>query len=262
MAKAKRLIYEKLKLVDLIVEIVDARIPISSRNPNFLDAAINKPRIIVLNKCDLADENMTEKWVLSLKTENNRVFCANCKLGKGLERFVFLAKDLLKKTKNDQIRAVICGIPNVGKSSFINKMVGKRKAKVENRPAVTQSVGWFRMKRGVDFLDTPGILWPKFENPKIGENLAMVGSIKHSILDNEALAIILIEFLMAHYKDSLENRFKTDFSGFSADRILNTIGQKRGALLSGGKINTKRAADTILEEFRNSKLGRITLEKI
>jgi ribosome biogenesis GTPase A len=262
MAKAKRLISEKLRLADLIVEIIDARIPVSSRNLDILSEIKKKPRIIVLNKCDLADSTATNDWALSLGSKGDTVFFSDCKLGRGLDGFTTAVRKLMATDNKKRMRAVVCGIPNVGKSSFINKMIKKRKAKVENKPAVTRGVGWFRTKYDIDFLDTPGVLWPKFEDPDIGRNLAIVGSIRHNVFDSEMLALCLIEILIKHYKIPFEKRFNVDFSAcLDASEVLLTIGKKRGALMSGGVINKKRAADIILEEFRSAKVGRITLEK-
>ncbi|MDR3179236.1 MAG: ribosome biogenesis GTPase YlqF [Oscillospiraceae bacterium] len=261
MAKTKRLILEKIKFVDLIVEIIDARIPISSRNPIFLNMAIQKKRILLLNKSDLADFNNTNKWISFFKSKGLFAVATDCRTLKGIKNFIVLSKKMFCGQNN--IKILACGIPNVGKSSFINRMMAKNKAKVENRPSVTRALQWYRSDLGFDILDTPGVLWPKFDDLEIGENLAIIGSIKYSLLDNEALAISLIKKLINIDKNLVEAKFKINISNIDDPKeILILIGRKRGAIKSKGKIDEEKVANIVLNEFRSSKFGRVSLEKI
>ncbi len=274
MTKAKRKIESSLKLVDAVAEITDARIPISSRNPDLDKIIERKPRIILLNKCDLADVNETRKWVEFYKTNGILALPIDSKMGKGLKNFIPCVKKLLndkienlkqKGILSNGFKIMVVGIPNVGKSSFINAMSHNAKAKVANIPGVTKSNQWFNIGKNFELLDTPGVLWPKFEDPLVGEHLAFVGSIKHQILDVENLAIRLLELLVKEYPDLLIKRYNLydiDISNMSGNDIINIIGKKRGMLIPGGDIDIERASIMLLDEFRNAKLGNITLEKV
>lgn len=274
MTKAKRKIEQDIKLVDAVTEIVDARIPVSSRNP-ILDQIIkSKPRIILLNKCDMADQNQTLNWIKYYKNENITAIAVDCKTGKGLNLFLPSVNSALKdkleiwKSKGivrKNVRIMVVGIPNVGKSSFINKMSKGTKAKVEDRPGVTRGNQWFSIGKGYELLDTPGVLWPKFDDPMVGEKLAFTGAIKDQVIDIELLAVKILELLRDEYKNELVERYKLkkeDISNFTGYELLELIGKKRGMLISGGEIDTARASTMILDEFRAGKLGRITLERV
>lgn len=274
MTKAKRKIEQDIKLVDAVAEIVDARIPVSSRNP-ILDQIIkSKPRIILLNKCDMADPNQTLNWIKYYKNENITAIAVDCKTGKGLNLFLPSVNSSLKdkleiwKSKGivrKNVRIMVVGIPNVGKSSFINKMSKGTKAKVEDRPGVTRGNQWFSIGKGYELLDTPGVLWPKFDDPTVGEKLAFTGAIKDQVIDIELLAVKILELLRDEYKNELVERYKLkkeDISNFTGYELLELIGKKRGMLISGGEIDTARASTMILDEFRAGKLGRITLERV
>ena len=274
MTKAKRKIEQDIKLVDAVTEIVDARIPVSSRNP-ILDQIIkSKPRIILLNKCDMADPNQTLNWIKYYKNENITAIAVDCKTGKGLNLFLPSVNSALKdkleiwKSKGivrKNVRIMVIGIPNVGKSSFINKISKGTKAKVEDRPGVTRGNQWFSIGKGYELLDTPGVLWPKFDDPTVGEKLAFTGAIKDQVIDIELLAVKILELLRDEYKNELVERYKLkkeDISNFTGYELLELIGKKRGMLISGGEIDTARASTMILDEFRAGKLGRITLERV
>ena len=274
MTKAKRKIEQDIKLVDAVTEIIDARIPVSSRNP-ILDQIIkSKPRIILLNKCDMADPNQTLNWIKYYKNENITAIAVDCKTGKGLNLFLpsvnSAFKDKLEIWKSKgivrkNVRIMVAGIPNVGKSSFINKMSKGTKAKVEDRPGVTRGNQWFSIGKGYELLDTPGVLWPKFDDPTVGEKLAFTGAIKDQVIDIELLAVKILELLRDEYKNELVERYKLkkeDISNFTGYELLELIGKKRGMLISGGEIDTARASTMILDEFRAGKLGRITLERV
>ncbi|MBQ2675784.1 MAG: ribosome biogenesis GTPase YlqF [Clostridia bacterium] len=272
MAKTRRLIKEMLPLIDLVAEIIDARIPISSRNPEINKLVESKPRIVLLNKCDMADDKATRQWVEYLNDENTLAIPVDCKTGKGFDKFLPAVRQILqpkleklqsKGMGGRTLRVMIVGIPNVGKSSFINRLVGKSSAKVENRPGVTRGNQWFMIGKGVELLDTPGVLWPKFEDQKVGEHLAFTGAIKDSILDTETLAMRLLESLQTMYPQMLAERYKLkcDVENTDSYELLCEIGKNRGMKISGGEVDTERAANTVLEEFRNTKIGRITLER-
>lgn len=271
MTKTKRRIQSCLPLIEAVVEIIDARVPLSSRNPDLDTLVAGKPRIILLNKCDAADEQITQAWIRRFQSEGMAALAVDCRSGKGLNRFLPMIRSVLKENieKNAAkgmagraLRLMVVGIPNVGKSSFINKMTGQNKAKVEDRPGVTRGNQWFTIGKGVEVLDTPGVLWPKFEDPLVGERLAFTGAVKDDIMDLEALAVRLIELLCEVYPQAIENRYKTgSLQGIAPYDALELIGKKRGMLAGRGEIDTQRAAVTLLDEFRGGKLGRITLEK-
>lgn len=274
MTKTKRKIEESLKLIDAVAEIIDARVPVSSRNPDLDKLVQSKPRIILLNKCDMADAKETARWIEYYKKSGISAIAVDCKSGKGLNSFIPLVRNVLrdriqmwesKGMVGRTIRVMIVGIPNVGKSSFINKMSKENRAKVEDRPGVTRGNQWFTIGKGFDLLDTPGVLWPKFDDPAVGEKLAFTGAVKDQIMDTEQLAGRLLELLSKKYADTLKPRFKleqADLSGLSGHELLKLVGKKRGMLVSGGEIDTERAAIMVLDEFRSGKLGSITLETI
>ena len=270
MAKTRRLIKESLPFVDLVTEIVDARIPMSSSNPELKEMIGNKPRIVLLNKCDVADEKATAKWVEYYKKNGMYALPVDCRSGKGLNAYLPLVREVLKdkiQRNADKgmvgkpLRVMVVGIPNTGKSSFINKMAGRNRAKVADKPGVTRSNSWFAVGNGVELLDTPGVLWPKFEDKAVGDKLAFIGSVKDEILDVEVLAMRLINVLKNGYCDRISERFKiTGFEDKEDYEILEIIGRKRGMLISGGEIDTERAAIMLLDEYRGGKLGRLTLD--
>ncbi len=270
MAKTRRLIKESLPFVDLVTEIVDARIPMSSANPELSELIGNKPRIVLLNKCDVADEKATKQWVEYYKTKGIYALPVDCRSGKALNAYLPLVRDILKDKiqKNAEkgmvgkpLRVMVVGIPNTGKSSFINKMAGRNRAKVADKPGVTRSNSWFAVGNGIELLDTPGVLWPKFDDPTVGDRLAFIGSVKDEVLDSETLALKLINVLKTDYAERLSERFKiTDFADKEDYEILEMIGRKRGMLISGGEIDTERASVILLDEYRAGKLGKLTLE--
>ena len=274
MTKTRRKIQTSLKLVDAVAEIIDARIPVSSRNPELHKIIENKPRIILMNKCDMADPSQTARWVSCYQKEGILAIPVDCKSGRGLNQFIPKVRELLKDRiiqweqkgmVNRTIRVMIVGIPNVGKSSFINRMAKQNRAKVEDRPGVTRGNQWFTIGKAFDLLDTPGVLWPKFDDPNVGEKLAFTGAVKDQILDTEQLASRLLEVLRDEYPSMLTTRYKLekyDLRPLQGYELLELIGRKRGMLVSGGEIDTERASIMVLDEFRSAKLGKITLEQV
>lgn len=272
MTKTKRQIQASLKLVDAVAEILDARIPVSSRNPDLQKLIQNKPKVVLLNKCDMANPNATKQWIDYYDRQGITAIPIDCKSGKGLNKFAPAVNKVLSeklerlKSKgmvNPMLRIMIVGIPNVGKSSFINKVARQNRAKVEDRPGVTRGNQWYTISKNVEMLDTPGVLWPKFDDKIVGERLAFTGAVKDQILDTELLAVRLLEFLKEIKPADFITRLKledTDIDAVDAYELLNIIGKKRGMLISGGEINTERAAIMLLDEFRSAKLGRITIE--
>jgi ribosome biogenesis GTPase A len=273
MAKTRRLIGESLKMVDLVLEITDARIPQSSRNPELDKWVGKKPRIVMLNKSDAADPSATAKWLEYYRKKGIAAIACDCKSGKGLNQFFPLVKaqlsDLLARRQQKglvgrAIRIMVVGIPNVGKSSFINRMAGSKRAKVEDRPGVTRGRQWVDIGTDMELLDMPGVLWPKFEDPLVGERLAFTGAVKDDVVDIELLAMRLLSYLRSTYPKTIEERYKlagTDYMDLEAYDLLELVGRKRGMLISGGEVNTERAAITVLDEYRSGKLGRITLDQ-
>ena len=271
MAKTKRKIKEILPLIDAVAEVVDARIPISSRNPDLNEIIENKPHIILLNKCDMADNNITKEWIEYYRKNGILAIALDCKSSKGINQFKTAVKEALsykleaykeKGMVGKPLRIMVVGIPNVGKSSFINKIAGKTRAKAENRPGVTRGNQWFTIDKQLELLDTPGVLWPKFEDQTVGEHLAFTGAIKDRILDTEYLAVKLLEILSENYRNLLTERFgDLDFSMDSYE-LLCQIGKKRGMVIRGGETDTERAANMIMEEYRNQKIGNISLERV
>ena len=274
MAKTRRMISENLKNVDIIIEILDARIPYSSRNPEIKRLVGDKPTVLLLNKASLADPKQNALWVKQYTNENTVCILTDCVTGEGLNKIAPAIRTVLsdkiaryeqKGMIGKRLRAMVLGIPNVGKSSLINRICGNKKAKVENRPGVTLDKQWVTTNIGVDLLDMPGILWPKFEERRVGENLALTGAIRDGILDTESLATILCKRLRLLYPAMLSERYKlgdmAQYEELSDYDLFLTIGRKRGFLISGGEINTERTSITLLDEFRASKIGRITLDR-
>lgn len=270
MAKTKRMIKASLPLVDAVAEIIDARIPISSKNPDLQTLIDGKPRVVILNKADIADEASVQKWISWYNKQGITAIAADCRSGRGVNKFVPAVKSVLKDMlakyeakgmSGRVIHVMVVGIPNVGKSSFINRLAKQKKAKVEDRPGVTLNKQWVKIADDVELLDMPGVLWPKFEDKLVGERLAFTGAVKDDVVDVEALASRLLYTLNGMYKDTVEARYKitTDEDEDGYD-ILCKVGKSRGMLISGGEINTERAAITVLDEFRSGKLGRVTLE--
>ena len=271
MKVTERLIKENMSKVDLVIELIDARIPFSSRNPLLAKLINNKPRIVVLGKSDLADSNVNDMWIKYIaKTEKVLAIAVNCKNAKSVKSIVATIKtaltDLIKNKSNKGMvgrapRAMIVGIPNVGKSTLINSLAGKNKAKAENRPGVTINKQWVSINGVIDLLDMPGTLWHKFEDPTVGLNLAYIGSIKDSVFDIEYVAMNLLEYLHKNYNDRLIERFNVDLSDIDEPfEKLEAVGRSRGMLVKGGNVDTERAAITVLEEYRSGKFGKITLE--
>lgn len=275
MAKTRRMITENLKNVDIVIEILDARIPKSSRNPEIGTMTAQKPTILLLNKATLADPVMTKKWCDFYSSETTICITTDCVSGMGINKIsdavnMVLAEKIqrneAKGMSGRKLKAMIVGIPNVGKSSLINRICGSKKAKVENRPGVTVDKQWVSTNIGLDLMDMPGVLWPKFDDRFIGENLALTGAIKDKILDIESLAIVLCSRLRKRYPELLATRYKlgdmSNYSDYTDLELFELIGKKRGFLISGGEIDYERTANMLLEEFRSAKIGRITLDII
>lgn len=270
MAKTRRLIKEQLKLVDAVTMLLDARIPISSLNPEIDEITEGKPKIVLLNKADLADEKATAEWIKYYNSLGVSALAVDCRTGRGLNAFRPLVREVLKDKirqnedkgmKGKTLRIMVIGIPNTGKSSFVNKMGAGGKAKVEDRAGVTRNNQWFVIGGGIELLDTPGVLWPKFDDPDVGDRLAFTGGVKDQILDMEILVCRFLDMMKKNYPERLTERYKiTDFEDKQSYEILEMIGRKRGMLISGGEVNTERAAVAVLDEYRAGKLGRITFE--
>ena len=270
MTKTRRQIEADLKLVDAVCEIVDARIPISSRNPDIDSICGNKPRIIVLNRMDLADPEATKRWIAYFRSKGMAALSTDCKSKKGIASFQPAIRSVLKekiernaaKGMNKPLRIMIVGIPNVGKSTFINQISGRKGAKAENRPGVTRGKQWVTVDSGLLLLDTPGILWPKFEDPNVGMMLAYTGAVKENVIDNEELAAFLMTLLWKYYPETVKQRYKIDMPQDTPGyMLLEEAGRKRGFLLARGEINTERMAKVLLDEYRSGKLGHFTLEE-
>ena len=272
MTKTKRQIQQSLKLVDAVAEILDARIPLSSKNPDLQKLIQNKPKVVLLNKCDMANQTATSRWIDYYASKGITAIAVDCKSGKGLNKFAPAVNNVLSERRerlrakgmvNPMLRIMIVGIPNVGKSSFINRVAKQNRAKVEDRPGVTRGNQWYSITKNIEMLDTPGVLWPKFDDKIVGERLAFTGAVKDQILDTELLAVRLLDFLRSLKPADFIARFRledVDLDAVDSYELLNIIGKKRGMLVSGGEINTERAAIMLLDEFRSGKLGRITLE--
>lgn len=273
MAKTRRMISDNLKNVDVVIEIIDARIPYSSRNPEIKRLTEGKPTLLLLNKSSLADPEQNKRWQKQYTEDNTVCILTDCVTGEGLKQLAPAIREILAeklkryedKGMNRRVRAMVLGIPNVGKSSLINRICGNKKTKVENRPGVTLDKQWVSTNIGVDLLDMPGILWPKFEERRVGENLALTGAIRDGVLDIESLAVILCKRLRLLYPEALASRYKLgDISAYkdlTDYELFETIGRKRGFLISGGEVNTERTAITLLDEFRGAKIGRITIDR-
>ena len=267
MKKTRELIAENLKMVDIVIEVIDARIPVSSRNPIIDELVKNKRRLIVLNKSDLSDPAANEAWAEHFKKQGNLVLSMNCMTGSGVGQLYKLLSRLQDEKNEGQLRKkslrmMIVGVPNVGKSSLINRMTGKKSAKTGDRPGVTKGKQWLGLENGMQLLDPPGILWPKFEDPQVGLNLAFCGSIKDEILDTASLALELIKVLQRDYPQLLRERYKLDELDEDALVNMEAIAAKRGFILPGKRIDYERCARTLLDEFRSGKIGNITLEKV
>lgn len=270
MARTRRQIKESLPLVDAVVEIVDARVPVSSRNPELPELIGQKPLMVILNKCDLADENATRRRISKLGKQGVTAIAVDCRSGKGLNAFAPTVRRMLadkieanaqKGMAGKPLRLMVVGIPNTGKSSFINRMAGKNKAKVADKPGVTRQNQWFSIGSGIELLDTPGVLWPKFDDPDVGLRLAFIGSVKDTILDIELIAARFLTIMNENYPERIKERYKLEFSPESEEfERLEMLARKRGMLISGGEPDTERAAVMLLDEYRAGKLGRITLD--
>ena len=274
MAKTRRMITENLKNVDIVIEILDARIPYSSRNPEISRLTEGKPTLLLLNKASLADPEQNKRWQQVYTQGQTYCLLTDCVTGEGMNKLAPTIREILadklrryeeKGMHGRRVRAMVLGIPNVGKSSLINRICGNKKTKVENRPGVTLDKQWVSTGIGVDLLDMPGILWPKFEEKRVGENLALTGAIRDGILDIETLAVVLCKRLRTLYPTQLAARYKlgemSAYDEYSDFELFEAIGKKRGFLISGGEINTERTAITLLDEFRDCKIGRITLDR-
>ena len=270
MTKTRRKMEEDLKLVDAVCELVDARIPISSRNPDIDAICGNKPRMMILNRIDLADPETTSAWSDYFRKKGWAVVRTDCKSRKGIDRFQPAVRELLAEKLhryqergfvNKPLKLMVVGIPNVGKSTFINQVAGRKGAKAENRPGVTRGKQWVTVDKGLLLLDTPGILWPKFDDEEVGRRLAYTGAVKSDVLDIETLACHLIAMLWKRYPDALRQRYKIDLpEDAQGYELLTEAGRKRGFLLSRGEIDTERMARVLLEEFRSCKIGKFSLE--
>lgn len=275
MAKTRRLMKENLKNVDVVIELLDARIPQSSRNPEIEKLTEGKPLLTLLNKSMLADPDMTEKWIQHYKKKDHLCLAVDCVSGKGMTGLMPAVRSLLaekleryaaKGMTGRKLRAMVVGIPNVGKSSLINRLSGGKKAKVENRPGVTLAPQWVSTSLGLDLMDMPGVLWPRFDHRATGENLAITGAIKDDVVEIESLAVALCGKLRVAYPALLATRYKFEWSEEIAALddygLFEYIGRKRGFLISGGEVNTERTANMLLDEFRAAKIGRITLDTL
>lgn len=265
MKKTRELIKDNLKMVDAVIEVIDARIPLSSRNPIIDELVGGKTRVIVMNKSDLADDAASEKWLNHFSKDNDKAICVDCVSGSGIKKLMNVLSEIQDKRNSERsvkrnLRMMIVGVPNVGKSSLINRLTGRKSAKTGDRPGVTRGKQWLTLKNGMQLLDTPGILWPKFEDPKAGIDLAFCGSIRDEILPVEELALELIKWLQERYPQLLCERYKLDDLGETPLDSMEMIAAKRGFIMSGKRIDYERTARTVLDEFRAGKIGRITLE--
>ncbi len=283
MAKTRKQMIEDLKLIDIVIEILDARIPISSQNPEIKQITQNKKKVIILNKYDMADENENKKWMEYFIKNGNKVVLVDANIGKGINETIkqlnSIMEEELQQIANKgrigrKIRVMVVGIPNVGKSSFINRIAKKNSAEVGNKPGVTKQKQWIRVNEQIELLDTPGVLWPKFESEKVAMNLAYVGTIKDDILELTEIAYNLTKYLLQNYKNNLLERYSLNEK--QVDEIMNQpqeenqniyeimqlIGKKRGAIISGGNVDDEKTSRIILDDFRSGKLGKITLEKV
>jgi ribosome biogenesis GTPase A len=271
MAKAKREVQEKLKLIDIVFELVDARIPISSRNPMIDEILVNKPRIVLLNKADMADEEITKQWIAFFQKQHIKALAIDSQAGTGVKQIVAAAKEMLKPKfekmmakgikKPRAMRALIVGIPNVGKSTLINRLAGKHIAKTGDKPGVTKAQQWIKVGKEMELLDTPGILWPKFEDEEVGLKLATTGAIKDTILNLQDVAVYALNFLKQHYPERLKERYSLAEIPEDIVALFDEIGRRRGCLMSGGLVDYDKVAELVLREIRTEKLGRLSFEK-
>lgn len=262
MARARRMVEENLKLVDVIVELVDARVPVSSRNPAVAEITAGRPRLVVLNKVDLADRELTAQWLAELG-RREKVVAVDSRTGKGSGKIPGLVAGLArsrKKYRGGPVRCMVIGIPNVGKSSFINRLAGRKAAPTGKRPGVTKGKQWIRLNKSVELLDTPGILWPKFDDPQVGYRLAAVGAIKEDVYEVGEVALWLVNWLEEHYPGTMEKRYGLPAPPMPGEEILTAVGEKRGFVSTGGKIDVHKAAIHVIKEFREGKLGYFTLD--
>lgn len=279
MLKTKKQIIEDLKLIDVVIEVLDARVPIASQNPDIRQITANKKKIVILNKSDLANETETKKWIEYFKNQGITAIPTDSNLGKGIKETLRIIQDIMqediqkaanKGRINKNIRIMIVGIPNVGKSSFINRMINKKSAEVGNKPGVTKQKQWLRISNNIELLDTPGVLWPKFENHEVALKLAYTGSIKDELINKDEIAYNLIKYLEKNNKNEFFTRYKLTEGEINSiipneDKtleIMNLIARKRGAIISGGEIDYEKVSSLILNDFRTGKIGRITLEKV
>lgn len=270
MAKAKREVQEKLKLIDIVFELLDARIPLSSRNPMIDEILANKPRLILLNKADMADEGVTKQWIAFFEQQGVRALAIDSQAGTGVKQIVAAAKDMLKDKfakmaakgiKNPRpMRALIVGIPNVGKSTLINRLAGKHIAKTGDKPGVTKAQQWIKVGKEMELLDTPGILWPKFEDEEVGLKLATTGAIKDAILNLQDVAVYALRFLQHRYPDRLKERYSLDDIPEDIVELFDAIGKRRGCLMGGGAVDYDKVAELVLRDIRTEKLGRLSFE--
>ena len=272
MTKAKRMMEGQLKLVDVVVEMLDARIPKASSNPMLIKLLEAKPKVVALNKADMADKKATAAWLKHLAAKNFSVVQVDCAKGKGIKELVATItkaaqpvrdKWLKKGVKNRPIRVMIVGIPNVGKSTLINRLVGRNKVAAQDRPGVTKGQQWIMLAKGLELLDTPGVLWPKFENPEIGFCLAVTGAIKEEVFDKETAVYILLENLQEHYAEQLAKSYNIEISEADTPRtIIEKIAHVRGCLKSGGLLDTDKVINLVLRDFKTGKMGEFTLEPL
>lgn len=269
MAKARRQVTEKLKLVDIIFELVDARIPYSSRNPMIEEIIQQKPRIVLLNKADMADAELTKQWIAYFEEQGIKALAINSQAGQGMKEITAAAKSLLagkfnrmkaKGVKPRAIRAMIVGIPNAGKSTLINRLAKKNIAKTGNTPGVTKAQAWIKVGKEMELLDTPGILWPKFEDQQVGLKLALTGAIKDTILNLQDVAVYALRFLSANYPDKLKERYGIEELPEDIVLLFDEIGKRRGCLMGGGEVDYDKVTELVIREFRSEKFGRISLE--
>lgn len=283
MAKTKKQIKENLKLIDIVIELLDSRMPISSQNPDIAEITKGKKKIILLNKSDLSDEKQNQKWVEYFKQKGIPAILTDSNTGRGIQEAIKKIEQIMKEELEKsaekgrvgrKIRAMILGIPNVGKSSFINRIAKKTSAQVANKPGVTRKNQWIRVNDNIELLDTPGVLWPKFESNEVALNLAFTGTIKDTVLETTEIAYYLVKFLLKNYRENLCNRYKLlpkqveeilnreEPENVNIYNVMLTIGKNRGAIVSGGNIDEEKTARIILDEFRSGMIGKITLEKV
>ncbi|GCD83370.1 ribosome biogenesis GTPase YlqF [Parageobacillus thermoglucosidasius] len=270
MAKAKREVQEKLKLIDIVFELLDARIPMASRNPMINEILGNKPRIVLLNKADMADEAATQQWIAYFQQQQLRALAIDAQTGTGIKQIVAVSKEMLKDKfakmaakgiKNPRpMRALIVGIPNVGKSTLINRLAGRNIAKTGDKPGVTKAQQWIKVGKEMELLDTPGILWPKFEEEEVGLKLATTGAIKDTILNLQDVAVYALNFLKRHYPERLKERYSLDDIPEEIAELFAAIGRRRGCLVSGGAVDYDKVAEIVLHDIRTERLGRISFE--